>query len=556
MRTDKGFRGDTRSSALWGRRGESRSSALWGRGGRGALTVFALALVFVVPVVGSAASGPGDLTGAYVPKSLLADAAANPMNTFHVIVQGSKGNSTTDVANAVAGQGDLKRSFSSIAGVSMDLKGGQLLGLSKNPHIGSITPDVATQAAAYENAEMWRDTADVTPLYSGATALSAAPQAPAIAIVDSGVDASKVTDFGTRVVANVDLSSLEPNDLRDNEGHGTMVADVAAGSNPLHKGAAPNAPIVAIKTANKDGQSVTSDVIAAADWILANRSKYNIRVANFSMAGANETSFRFDPLDKAVERLWFAGVTVVVSAGNHGSGTGPVSMSYAPANDPFVITVGATDQHATVDPTDDTTPAWSAYGATMDGFHKPDVSAPGRYMVAAVPMTSTIPTTVPDRVVAAGYVWMSGTSFAAPVVAGAAAQILARHPDWGPDQVKGALMLTSAYLPNAAGGVGNGVGEIDAAAAASLDFTPPDPNEGFKAFVKADPVTGSPTFDQASWASFVAANASWSQANWASASWASASWAQASWASASWSQANWSSNLEGQLTRSAATFTP
>src|SRR5919197_1069379 len=234
MRTDKGFRGDTRSSALWGRRGESRSSALWGRGGRGALTVFALALVFIVPVVGSAASGPGD----------------------------------------------LNRSFSSIAGVSMDLKGGQLIGLSKNPHIGAITPDVSTQAAGYENAEMWRDTADVTPLYSGTTALSAAPQAPAIAIVDSGVDASKVTDFGTRVVANVDLSSLEPNDLRDNEGHGTMVADVAAGSNPLHKGAAPNAPIVAIKTANKDGQSVTSDVIAAADWILANKAKYNIRVAN------------------------------------------------------------------------------------------------------------------------------------------------------------------------------------------------------------------------------------------------------------------------------------
>ena len=478
------------------------------------------------------------------------------MNTFHVIVQGSKGNSTADVVSAVSGQGDLKRSFSSIAGVSMDLKGGQLIGLAKNPHIGSITPDVATQAAAYENAEMWRDTADVTPLYSGTTALSAAPQAPAIAIVDSGIDASKVTDFGTRVVANVDLSSLEPNDLRDNEGHGTMVADVAAGANPLHKGAAPNAPIVAIKTANKDGQSVTSDVIAAADWILANKAKYNIRVANFSMAGANETSFRYDPLDKAVERLWFAGVTVVVSAGNHGTGTGPVSMSYAPANDPFVITVGATDQHASVDPTDDTTPAWSAYGTTMDGFQKPDVSAPGRYMVAAVPTASTIPATVPDRIVAPGYIWMSGTSFAAPVVAGAAAQILARHSDWGPDQVKGALMLTSAYLPNAAGGVGNGVGEIDAAAAAGLDFTPPDPNEGFKAFVKPDPTTGALAFDQASWASYVAANASWSQANWASASWASTSWAQASWASASWSQANWSSNVDGQLTRSAATFTP
>src|ERR671933_2589963 len=102
MRTDKGFRGDTRSSALWGRRGESRSSALWGRGGRGALTVFALALVFVVPMVGSAASGPGKDGSAYVPSSLLADAAANPMKTFNVIIQGQSGNSSADVAKEVA----------------------------------------------------------------------------------------------------------------------------------------------------------------------------------------------------------------------------------------------------------------------------------------------------------------------------------------------------------------------------------------------------------------------------------------------------------------------
>src|ERR687886_208904 len=199
MRTDKGFRGDTRSSALWGRRGESRSSALWGRGGRGALTVFALALVFVVPVVGSAASGPGQQGGAYVPSSLLADATANPFKTFHVIVQGSRGNSSADVAKEVSGQGTLKRTFSSISGVSMDLKGGQLVGLTRNSHIGAITPDVELQKADYQNAEMWRQSADVAPLYGDA--LHPAPQAPAIAIVDSGVNGS-ATDFGTRVVAS------------------------------------------------------------------------------------------------------------------------------------------------------------------------------------------------------------------------------------------------------------------------------------------------------------------------------------------------------------------
>ncbi len=71
---------------------------------------------------------------------------------------------------------------------------------------------------------------------------------------------------------------------------------------------------------------------------------------------------------------------------------------------------------------------WSSYGHTVDGFAKPELSAPGRYLVMPVPATSMIATALPDRVVAPGYMWMSGTSFAAPVVSGAAAQLLARHP--------------------------------------------------------------------------------------------------------------------------------
>jgi hypothetical protein len=121
-------------------------------------------------------------------------------------------------------------------------------------------------------------------------------------------------------------------------------------------------------------------------------------------------------------------------------------------------------------------------------------------------------------------------------------------------------MLTSAYLPNATDGLSAGVGEIDAAFAASLDFTPPNPNEGLYAFVSTDSATGARSFDQASWASAVASNASWAQAAWASAAWASAAWAQAAWASAAWAQANWSSNVDGQMTTlagwSEATFRP
>src|SRR5919202_206416 len=135
MRTDPGFRGDVRSSALWGRRGESRSSALWGRGGRGAVTLLALALVFVIPIAGSAAPGPGkDGQGAVVPNSLLAAATADPLKSFHVIVQGRRGFGSASVAKDVASEnGNSKKEFDSINGVSADVSGKDLLKLARHP---------------------------------------------------------------------------------------------------------------------------------------------------------------------------------------------------------------------------------------------------------------------------------------------------------------------------------------------------------------------------------------------------------------------------------------
>ena len=557
---DRALRSEgTRSSALWGRgsKGESRSSALWGRrGGRSAIAFASLVAVLALPVAGLADNGGSASANAVVPSALLAAAQANPDQQFNVIVQGDKTLRSHDVANAVSSDnGQLKQEFRSITGAAATISGKLLVKLARSPHITAITPDVAVKTAGYQNAEMWRDTTDISSLWNTTTTTltgtltSPAPQAPAIAIVDSGIDATKVGDFGSRIVANVNLSSLAPLATGDQEGHGTMVADIAAGSNALHRGVAQNAPIVNLRTADSNGQSVTSDVIAACDWILANKAKYNLRVANFSMAGDTKVSFRNDPLDKAVEKLWFNGVVVVAAVGNYGTGAA-VDTSKAPGNDPFVITVGAVDQNQTADPLDDTVPSWSAYGFTMDGFSKPDIVAPGRYMIAAVPAGASIPATVPDRVVAPGYMWMSGTSFAAPVVAGSVAQILARHPDWTPDQVKGALMLTSNYLP-----VSNpqsvGVGEVDGAAAASLDFTPPNPNENLDAFVSTSPTTGQPVFNDASWATAVSTNASWSSANWASASWSSASWSSANWTSASWSSANWTATaVVGSATES------
>src|SRR5437588_5717569 len=117
---------------------------------------------------------------------------------------------------------------------------------------------------------------------------------------------------------------------------------------------------------NDQGQATVADVIKAADWILANKTKYNIKVANFSLHAVNRASVMFDPLDQAVEKLWLNGVVVVAASGNYATDAAntPSGVSYAPGNDPFVITVGAADIGTSVAPGDDTVAPWSAWGYT------------------------------------------------------------------------------------------------------------------------------------------------------------------------------------------------
>jgi serine protease AprX len=364
-------------------------------------------------------------------------------------------------------------------------------------------------------------------------------QTPTIAVVDSGIDSDRADEFGGRVVANVNLSSLTPDAHGDGDGHGTFVAAVAASSSESTRGVAPGSDIVSIRVMDDQGMAMTSDVIAAADWILQNKDAFGIRVANFSLHSGHANSIKFDPLNHAVERLVFSGVVVVAAAGNFGDGDGD-DMFYAPANDPFVITVGAADIRGTASVADDTVAPWSAFGYTSDGFAKPEVVAPGRYLVAAVPAGGSRPQQHPDKVTEPGKMRMSGTSFAAPVVSGAAAQLLALHPEWTPGQVKGALMLTARPI-NVGYDLADGVGEIDIQAAAGVTDAP-DANAAVNAYVVYDEsVPGGYSFDAAAWSSVAESDAAWASAAWASAAWASAAWSSAAWGSAAWASAAWAS---------------
>jgi serine protease AprX len=535
MRQDRGSYDGFRWSALWGKpsKGETRSSALWGKGGRGLAATLAIGIALAAPAA-YAATSSGKYK-AYTTPGLLAQAQAHPKANFDVIltsVDRSTGWLVTQIGALDGPKAKVRRQYKSIPGVAARLTGQQILKLATNGHVEAITSDSpVVLAGTLSNKQRWPYVSDVQKFWSSGAAT------PTIAIVDSGIDASRA-DFGGRVVANVNLSSLSGNSPGDGRGHGTFVAGIAAGSGDGYAGAAPGSKIASLDVMDDNGMAMTRDVIAAADWILKNKDAYGIKVANFSLHSSQPNSFMFDPLDQAVERLWFSGVVVVAAAGNYGVDGQPSGVPFAPGNDPFVITVGADDIDGSTSTIDDVAAPWSAYGYTLDGFAKPDVAAPGRYMVGPAPASSTLALERPTSVVAPGYIQLSGTSFAAPVVAGGAAQILAAHPSWTPDQVKGALMLTAGRTPSAAP-LSEGVGIVDIGKAAAVTSAP-NPNLALRSFVKPD-ASGAPAFDAASWANTAKANASWAQASWSDASWANASWSSASWANASWANASWAS---------------
>jgi serine protease AprX len=523
-------------------RGESRLSALWGKGNRGGdnrshrgvATAVAVAFALILPAPAFAK--------AFVPQELLAAARAKPQATLHVIVVGDRGVRPSTLKNEIMKDergnqfGHVRREFKHVLdGLAADLTGAQLEYLASKAGVKSITADGAVKTSGFTPQPVWQQAVGANALWS--TLMPSWTPAPAIAVVDTGVDKERLVDFGSRVVATESFSSLKPDpsdSSADYSGHGTLVAGIAAGASSAFPGVAPKARIVSLRVTNGEGKAVTSDVIAAADWIYENRRSLNIRVANFSLNSPYAKYGLRDPLNEAVRRLWLTGTVVVASAGNDGPG----SMLGAPASEPFAITVGATDVAETAATGDDVNAPWSSHGYTIDGFAKPELAAPGRYMAGPIARTSILDNKFPTRIVAPGYMWMSGTSFAAPVVSGAAAQLLALRPSLTPDQVKGALMATARALPLAAPG-SVGIGQVNVAAAASLK-TPPNPNAALNQFLTSDSrVPGGRVFDLERWASAAAADPSWSAATWTDAAWSDVTWTDVAWSDAAWSDAAW-----------------
>jgi serine protease AprX len=475
----------------------------------------------------------------------------NPGQTFDVIVQGDKKGNSNGFYKKLAGDNygsQVKHQFNVLDGVEANLTGSQILALAKRPYVTSIMANETANTDAVQlpmsNPQLWAAATGTVVDYTNA----ALPKLPTIAVVDSGIQPGRA-DFGSRVLGQVDFTNGNNGtpSTGDAYGHGTFVAGIAAGAAPGYAGVAPKANLLSLDVMNAQGQATVSGILQACDWILANKSTYNIRVANFSLHSVNRSSILFDPLDQAVEKLWLNGVVVVAASGNYAVNGQESGVQFAPGNDPFVITVGAADIGTSLGANDDTNAPFSAWGYTPDGFMKPDMAAPGRYIVGPSPSNGTLALQRPASVKAAGYMQLSGTSFSAPMVSGAAAMILAKNPSWTPDQVKGALMLTATPETGAPAG-SLGVGELNVPKARGLNANTvlPNPNAGLNRFVTSAS-DGSKVFDSAAWESAAISNVAWDTAAWSDAAWSDAAWASAAWSDVAWSDAAWATAAYGTV---------
>lgn len=357
-----------------------------------------------------------------------------------------------------------------------------------------------------------------------------------IAFLDSGFfphpDLIRPTN---RIVAYADATTPTPAErptfgkIQATSWHGLMVSTIGIGngwmSEGRYRGIAPRARAVLVKTGNRRSKSITErDISRALKWVIANRGVHDIRIVNISLGGDHVSTGRLSELDERVEEATAAGLFVVAAAGNSGNrGVMP------PASAPSALTVGGLDDRNSFSPRNRRL-YWSSYGHGAHGVAKPDVIAPAIWLAAPMlPKTTThhdalylfkllelpdaelcaalatahalkrlgrrVADLTPDearqliraRMVEHKYIHphyqhVDGTSMAAPIVAGIAAQMLEANPALTPTQLKALITATATPQPGApaerqGAGLINGARAVAAAlrVAALHDDTPRSP---------------------------------------------------------------------------------
>lgn len=282
-----------------------------------------------------------------------------------------------------------------------------------------------------------------------------------IAIIDTGIDNThkdlddiddnpttndtKVILFKDYVNNRDDLDPSDGMDAYDDNGHGTAVAGILAGTGYLSKGKfkgiAPAAKLIVIKVIDKEGNGDINSIIKGINFAV----NHNANVISMSL-GAE--AVQYDPMLDAVENAIEQGIVVVAAAGNEGTGEGTYKGTISsPGVSLRVITVGASYANKFVF-------SWSSKGPTKYRYYpKPDIVAPGDYIITTKKNGTTY---VDYPKPGSGYCRFLGTSASTPYVSGVVALLKQAYPDKDPLSLKlalmrGALNLNEDYFSQGAG---------------------------------------------------------------------------------------------------------
>ena len=260
-----------------------------------------------------------------------------------------------------------------------------------------------------------------------------------VAILDTGI--AMHPDFADRVIGFRDFvgTSRMP---YDDCGHGTHVAGCLCGngacSGGLYAGVAPGCRILSGKVLDDKGDGTISNMAAGIEWVLDSRELYQIKILNISVSmGETDHVRMMQYLVSCLEKVWDAGIFVVVAAGNKGPAAGSISPLGASRK---VVTVGCHDGNS-FHGRQNSCESYSGRGPTCAELKKPDIVAPGTdIMSCSAGFRQTV------RGCRDAYIVKNGTSMSTPLVAGAAALCLQKYPEYSNEQLTRRILWSASDL--------------------------------------------------------------------------------------------------------------
>ncbi|MEK7248227.1 MAG: S8 family serine peptidase, partial [Chloroflexota bacterium] len=336
--------------------------------------IFVLSFALALALLG----GPGYTAPVNVHDAIPQWIAQHPGQAIPVVIQTDDPSATETQIAAVGGE--FKQELGIISSVRATIPANSVNRVASFNGVDYISLDAPVRMASDPNSgsdsAIWSlvSSFPVTVKADYAWAQGTFGTGVAVAVIDTGISPSGHEDFkntsgNSRVIAEVDLNSNTSN-VTDGYGHGTHVAGIIGSNGSADggkfAGVAPDANLVNVKISDDEGHAGIGELVGGLGWVLANKDAYNIRVVKLSLHSTAAQSYKTSPLDAAIEMLWRNGIFVVVAAGN--TGPGPEAVSFPPANDPFVMTVGASDDKGTTNFGDDVMATWSSSGFTQDGF--------------------------------------------------------------------------------------------------------------------------------------------------------------------------------------------